>query len=116
MSGFFLAAARVASPSRKPTVVMMLHFCCTIWLMLSAYCESPVDSTLAVWMPNWVAASVWPLSAVWLKPLSSKPPESETMHALKFGLAGTLEDGAAADVVSVGAVVWSPALLLLPES
>src|SRR6188472_188511 len=107
MSGFFLAAASVASPSRKPTVVMMLQFCWTIWLMLSAYCESPVDSTFAVWMPNWVPASVWPFSAVWLKPLSSNPPESETMHALKFGFDGALDDGASE--VGAALVVASPA-------
>src|SRR4051794_23556114 len=33
-------------------------------------------------MPSWVLASVRPLYAVWLNDLSSKPPESETMHAL----------------------------------
>src|SRR3954447_14106729 len=105
MSGFFLAAARVASPRRKPTVVISLQFCWTIWLMLSAYCSSPVDSTCAVWMPNWLPASVWPFSAVWLKPLSSNPPESETMHALKFGLLAVLADGDAAELLSVGAAL-----------
>ena len=54
-------------------------------LMLSAYSESEFDSTCAVWMPRSALASVRPLSEVWLNDLSSKPPESETSHALKSG-------------------------------
>src|SRR6478672_11522759 len=73
--GFALAAASVASPSRKPTVVIELQPCLTSALMLSAYSESEFDSTWAV----------WPLSEVWLNDLSSKPPESDTSHALKSG-------------------------------
>src|SRR6478672_788281 len=83
--GFFFAAARVASPSRKPTVVMELQPCLTSASMLSAYSESELDSTCAVWTPRSVLASVRPLSEVWLNDLSSKPPESETSHALKSG-------------------------------
>ena len=84
--------------------MISLQLCWMSWLMLSAYWSSPVDSTCAVWMPNWSPASVWPFSAVWLKPLSSNPPESETMHALKSGLAAATV-GAASEVASVGAAL-----------
>src|SRR5215210_5220710 len=57
MSGFFFAAATVSSLSRKPTVTIILQ-----------------------------SASVRPLYEVWLNDLSSKPPESDTMQALKSEL------------------------------
>src|SRR4029450_2469016 len=41
------------------------------------------DSTWPVSMPSSVFASVKPLYDVWLNDLSSKPPESDTMQALK---------------------------------
>ena len=47
-SGFAFAAAAVASPSRKPTVVIELQPESTICLMLSPYSESEFDSTSAV--------------------------------------------------------------------
>src|SRR6476646_8481858 len=97
--GFALAAASVAAPSRKPTVVIELQPCLTSALMLSAYSESEFDSTWAVWTPRSAFASVRPLSEVWLNDLSSKPPESDTSHALK---SGWLSAGAALLVDSVG--------------
>src|SRR6478672_13736180 len=97
--GFALAAASVASPRRKPTVVIELQPCLTSALMLSAYSESEFDSTCAVWTPRSVFASVRPLSEVWLNDLSSKPPESETSQALK---SGWLSAGAELLVDSVG--------------
>src|SRR5690606_29019659 len=42
-----------------------------------------VDSTWPVSMPSSVLASVRPLYEVWLNDLSSKPPASDTMQALK---------------------------------
>src|ERR671929_336061 len=98
MSGFFLAAASVASPRRKPTVVMLLHFCCTIASMLSLNSEGEFDSTSPVLMPRSCAAFSSPSCEVWLNDLSWKPPESDTMQALKlaFWAAGdelSLEEG-----------------------
>src|SRR6478752_3607612 len=102
--GFALAAASVASPSRKPTVVIELQPCLTSALMLSAYSESEFDSTWAVWTPRSALASVRPLSEVWLNDLSSKPPESDTSHALK---SGWLSAGAELLVDSVGCELLS---------
>src|SRR3954451_1851508 len=85
MSGFFFAAASVASPRLKPTVVMLLHFSFTIASTLSAYSDGEFDSTSAVCTPRSVLAFSRPSWEVWLNDLSLKPPESETMHALKSG-------------------------------
>src|SRR6187431_2740356 len=106
MSGFFLAAASVSSLSRKPTVTMMLQFASTIDWMFFAKSAAVWDSTSPVSMPNSVLASVRPLYEVWLNPLSSKPPESETMQALKSppdALALVLPLGAADGVLVPGA-------------
>ena len=47
-----------------------------------------------------------PLCEVWLKPLSSKPPESETMQALKsIGSAVADDSGASDDSDVVGSSV-----------
>src|SRR3954452_10494791 len=100
MSGFFLAAASVASPSRKPTVVMLLQPAFTISSMLSAYSASEEDSTSAVVTPRSAAALTRPSCEVWLKDLSSNPPESDTMQALKSELSTAGDD----DAASVGAL------------
>ena len=111
MSGFFLAAARVSSLSRKPTVTMMLQLASTIDWMFLAKSAAVWDSTSPVSMPNSVLASVRPLYEVWLNDLSSKPPESETMQALKppppHALALVLPLGAADGVLVPGA--WAQA-------
>src|SRR5919112_2234524 len=111
MSGFFFAAASVASPRLNPTVVMLLHFCCTIASTLSLYSAGEFDSTSPVLTPRSLAAASSPSCEVWLKDLSWKPPESETMQALKFAFCA---DGAE---LSLGeglseAVVSSPLPLL----
>jgi hypothetical protein len=106
VSGFRLAAAAVASPRRKPTVVMMLQFSCTIALMLSGKSDGEFDSTSAVCTPSSSAARSMPSCEVWLNDLSLKPPESETMQALKSGYCS---DGAELVALSVG-VGSSPAL------
>src|SRR5215208_4543891 len=80
---FFLAAARVASPSRKPTVVMLWQSAATIAWMLSANSEGALDSTSPVWTDMSSSAFTRPSCEVWLNDLSSKPPESDTMQALK---------------------------------
>src|SRR5919202_100998 len=84
MSGFFFAAASVASPRLKPTVVMLLHFCCTIASTLSLYSAGEFDSTSPVFTPRSFAAFSRPSCDVWLNDLSWNPPESETMQALKL--------------------------------
>ena len=61
MSVFFLAAAKVSSLSRKPTVTMMLQFASTIDWMFLAKSAAVWDSTSPVSMPNSVFASVIPL-------------------------------------------------------
>src|SRR4051794_36828904 len=108
-SGFFFAAASVASPSRKPTVVIELQPSLTIALMLSAYSASEFDSTSAVWTPNCSAAATRPSWPVWLNDLSSKPPESDTMQALKSGYWSAAGSGlslsAGAEELGSGAVV-----------
>src|SRR3954453_14175633 len=86
MSGFFLAAARVSSLSRKPTVTITLQSASTIDWMLPAKSEAFFDSTWPVGMPSPDAASVIPLYEVWLNDLSSNPPESDTMQALNPAL------------------------------
>src|ERR687889_1376640 len=86
MSGFFFAAATVSSLSRKPTVTIMLQSASTIDWMFPAKSEALEDSTSPVSMPSSLAASVRPLYEVWLNDLSSKPPESDTMQALKSEL------------------------------
>ena len=53
--------------------------------MLSAYWSVAVDWTWAVWMPKSFDRVGQALERVWLNDLSSKPPESETMQALKSG-------------------------------
>src|SRR3954452_25457353 len=86
MSGFFLAAARGSSLSRKPTVTITLHSASTIDWMLPAKSEAFFDSTWPVGMPSSDAASAMPLYEVSLNDLSSNPPESETMQALNPAL------------------------------
>src|SRR3954465_11694971 len=64
-------------------------------------------------MPSWVLASVRPLYAVWLNDLSSKPPESETMHALNAASPAPAEEadplGAAELPASVPGACAQPA-------
>ena len=57
----------------------------TIAWMLSANSEGALDSTSPVWTPMFSAALCRPSCEVWLNDLSSKPPESDTMQALKSG-------------------------------
>src|SRR5680860_334712 len=109
MSGLAFAAASVASPSRKPTVVIWLQSCWTRASMLSAYSESDCDSISAVVTPRLVLAFTRPSCEVWLNDLSSKPPESETMQALKSGYNSA---GVDADGVSEGVSL----LLVSPRS
>src|SRR3954470_11287709 len=110
MSGFFFAAASVASPRRKPTVVMLLQSCCTIASMLSLNSDGELDSTSPVLTPRCFAADTSPSCEVWLKDLSWKPPESETMQALKlaFSAGGAeLSDGVSDELASSLAFVES---------
>src|SRR5919205_1170021 len=100
MSGFFLAAASVASPRRKPTVVMLLHFCWTIASMLSLNSDGEFDSTSPVLTPRSCAAFSRPSWEVWLNDLSWNPPESETMHALKFAFSAAGAELSLADGLS----------------
>ena len=61
MSVFFLAAARVSSLSRKPTVTMMLQSASTMDWMFLAKSAAFWDSTSPVSMPSSALASVRPL-------------------------------------------------------
>src|SRR5690606_11009739 len=81
----FFAAFKVASASRKPTVMMLLQPALTISLMLSSNSVCACDSISPSCTPSCSAASSRPSCEVWLNDLSSKPPSSETMQALKSG-------------------------------
>src|ERR671921_663007 len=108
MSGFFFAAASVASPRRKPTVVMLLQFCCTIASMLSLNAEGEFDSTSPVLTPSVCLAVSSPSCEVWLNDLSWKPPESETMQALKSAFSAGGAELSVADGLSEAVVSPSP--------
>ena len=56
-----MAAARVASPSMKPTVTTMLQPALTIWSMLVAKSEVVLDWASFCLTPSWATASVRPL-------------------------------------------------------
>src|SRR3954447_25306679 len=109
MSGFFFAAASVASPRLKPTVVMLLQSCCTIASTLFFYSEGEFDSTSPVLTPRSLAAFSRPSCEVWLNDLTWKPPESETMHALKFAFCAAGAELSVAEGLSEA--VASPPLL-----
>ena len=61
MSGLAFAAATVASASRKPTVMMLLHLASTIDWMFLAKSAALEDSTWPVSIPSSSLASVRPL-------------------------------------------------------
>jgi hypothetical protein len=81
---------------------MTLHFSRIRALMLSAYSASDCDSTSPVLMPRSSLAATRPSCDVWLNDLSSKPPESETMQALKLAAPA---GGGLLDSVSVGSAL-----------
>ena len=97
----------------KPTVTTMLQPALTIWSMLVAKSEVVLDCASFCLTPSWATASVRPLWEVWLKDLSSKPPASETMQAVKSeaGAAAVEAPPAGADGAAVfaGGGVAQPA-------
>ena len=84
----------------------------TIAWMLSVNSEGALDSTSPVCTPIVSAALSRPSCEVWLNDLSSKPPESDTMQALKSGYCSeevlSLSDGDSEPVASLPSVDRSP--------